>query len=118
MFNGTISSIQLILEHILEEAHLGCLAGARGLAHLEDAARKLAGPFSVSMGRLFIVSKAHIVLFPKLRGVVCACACVCCVYALYTLFLCNADTKPLLCIREKKKRWQDNLSFSISRYQY
>jgi hypothetical protein len=42
VFNGAIPNIQLVIRTILEEAHLWCLAGAKGLAHLEVIARQMA----------------------------------------------------------------------------
>jgi hypothetical protein len=35
VFNGVIPNIQLVIKTILEEAHLWCLAVAKGLTHLE-----------------------------------------------------------------------------------
>jgi hypothetical protein len=39
VFNGAIPNIQLVVRNILEEAQLWCIAGAKGLARLEVAAR-------------------------------------------------------------------------------
>ena len=39
VFNGANPNTQLVIRTFLEEAHLWCFAGAKGLAHLEVVAR-------------------------------------------------------------------------------